>query len=60
MFTPRSLSPFLFGVIALASVTVLPLSAEADRYDDPVATADEITVPTESSENHAVVLWDIS
>ncbi len=53
MHISKSISPF---VLALSIVLGASAPAHADRYDDPTNTNIETIEPTDSSENHAVVL----
>ena len=57
MTTFKSLLPF---VLALAVVVGFSAPAFADRYDDPTRLNIETIEPTDSSENHAVVLQDFA
>lgn len=57
MKTTRLFSPF---VLVLSVVIGVSTPAFADRYDEPSNINIETLEPTDSSENHAVVLQDFA
>lgn len=57
MHLSKTISPF---ILAISIVLGASAPAVADRYDDPTNTNIETIEPTDSSENHAVVLQDFA
>lgn len=55
MYLSKTISAFVLAVSIVLGATA---PAFADRYDDPSNTRTETIEPTDSSENHAVVLQD--
>ncbi|MDA8637079.1 hypothetical protein N9L49_00510 [Rhodospirillales bacterium] len=57
MYLSKTISAFVLAVSIVLGATA---PAFADRYDDPSNTRTETIEPTDSSENHAVVLQDFA